>query len=99
MNTTLKNYSFNGIESLRSILKSALRGYTSITPQILETFALLGFEISRKQNHYILITHTSSYSDRYPDRILVFSVSNTPSDKRAGLNIASTICNTIQMYL
>lgn len=99
MKTILKNYSFDGIESLRSVLKSALRRYTSVTPRILETFDLLGFEVSRKQNHYILITHTSFYSDKHPDRILVFSLSNTPSDKRAGLNAASTICNTILMYL
>lgn len=99
MKTTLKNYSFTGIESLRCILKTILRGYSSVTPEILSSFENLGFEVSRKHNHYILITHSSNFSNKYPDRILVFSLSKTPSDKRAGLNLACTICNAIQMCI
>ena len=99
MNTINKTYSPYSIQSMRAVLKNSLRGYTRVTNQILHTLEQLGFEIRRASNHYILTTHTSNYSDKVPDRILVFSLSKTPSDKRAGLNIASTICNTIEQYL
>ena len=58
-------------------------------------------DLGQKLNNSVSSKEKSSsfFSDKVPDRILVFSLSSTPSDKRAGLNIASTICNTILMYL
>lgn len=66
MKTILKNYSFDGIESLRSVLKSALRGYTSVTPRILETFDLLGFEDTQKyvDEEYECCKHDCVYNSK-----------------------------------
>lgn len=90
---------FEKLGMLRDGLKVILTGYKTVTPAILAELGHMGFQVSRKSNHYVLITHTGFFSDRYPDRTLVFVLSKTSSDRRAGLNLVSIICRTIKMYL
>lgn len=80
------------MEILRESLKTILRNYSVMNPKVKAQLIQLGFEVSRNRKHSILIFHVNG-------KTLTFPLSNTPSDKRAGLNMASIICNRIAMCM
>jgi len=75
-------------KEFKDSLKKILAGYTSWTPKIYNELRDLGFEIDDKRKHAILKINVDG-------KTFVFSISKTPSDKRAGMNNASIIYRTI----
>lgn len=69
-------------------LKETLGNYTKWTPKIERNLKSLGFDIESKRKHAILYYETNK-------RKLVFVISKTPSDKRAGLNNVGIICRAL----
>lgn len=69
-------------------LKRTLGNYTTWTPNLERRLKSLGFDIESKRKHAILYYKTDK-------RKLVFVISKTPSDKRAGLNNVGIICRAL----
>lgn len=69
-------------------LKRTLGNYTTWTPKLERSLKSLGFDIESKRKHAILYYETDK-------RKLVFVISKTPSDKRAGLNNVGIICRAL----
>lgn len=75
------------LQAKREALKEALRGYTSMTKDVLHTLTSLGFEVSEDGKHHKL---TYQNDDRY-----TFSLPKSGSDWRGGLNAASDISKRV----
>lgn len=75
-------------DELRSVLKSVFRNNGYLQPQMKKILRSYGFVIEDKgrRKHILLI---------YKPQDIKFSLSRTPSDKRAGLQIVSNIMNAI----
>ena len=69
-------------------LRRTLGNYTMWTPKLERSLKSLGFDIESKRKHAILYYEIDN-------RKLVFVISKTPSDKRAGLNNVCIICRTL----
>ena len=69
-------------------LKRTLGNYTTWTPKLERSLKSLGFDIKSKRKHAILYYETEK-------KKLVFVISKTPSDKRAGLNNVGIICRSL----
>jgi len=69
-------------------LKRTLGNYTAWTPKLERSLKSLGFDIESKRKHAILYYGIDN-------RKLVFVISKTPSDKRAGLNNVGIICRAL----
>ncbi len=78
--------------TLRTELKRLFRDYRTMTPKLESRLDQLGFFVIRKKRHVILC-----YSN--PDgQQMHIPLSSTSSDKRAGLNMASKIANSVCMH-
>lgn len=69
-------------------LKRTLGNYSTWTPKLERSLKSLGFDIESKRKHAILYYETDK-------RKLVFVISKTPSDKRAGMNNVGIICRAL----
>ena len=69
-------------------LKRTLGNYTTWTPKLERSLKSLGFDIESKRKHAILYYEMEK-------KKLVFVISKTPSDKRAGLNNVGIICRSL----
>jgi hypothetical protein len=77
------SHSRNGREKLKSLF----RDYRSMTKEIRDGLADMGFSVTEDGKHYKLVYQSD---DRY-----VFAMPKTSSDHRAGLNLASDIAKRI----
>ena len=72
-------------KTFKQKLKKLFRGYRTMTPKLEAQLKKLGFCIIRRKRHVIL-----SY-EKDGVKPVHITVSSTSSDRRAGLNMASTI--------
>ena len=71
----------------RQMLKSIFKGYKKMTSKIERSLKEIGIFVVRRKNHLVLEFISGDVIRKVP-------ISNTGSDKRAGLNIVSQIMNT-----
>ncbi len=83
----LKNDCLSIIDERADELKALLRGYKNVSGTMKRTLQELGFTIGEDGKHYKLMY--------YGDGRYTFSLAKTPSDGRAGLNIATTIIKKV----
>lgn len=76
-------------KEMREQLKFILCGYSTYNSKMAKGFKELGFIIIRNKKHVILQYYIN-------DKSFVFTLSKTPSDKRAGNNLACTIYRTLK---
>lgn len=69
-------------------LQTLFKGYKCIDHKMESALNGWGFCMQRQKNHVVLFYRVGTKN-------LVFTVSKSSSDKRAGLNLASIIYNTI----
>ncbi|MGB5972387.1 MAG: hypothetical protein WBG38_03655 [Nodosilinea sp.] len=72
---------------IKENLQSLFRSYTGIDSRTKRALEHMGFEIVSENTHHKIIF--------YQDRRYIFSFSKTPSDWRAGRNIARDLCHLI----
>ncbi|MGJ3250497.1 MAG: hypothetical protein ACFE0J_05110 [Elainellaceae cyanobacterium] len=74
-------------DEFKSQIQNLFRSYTSMNPKIKSALETMGFEIVAQSNHYKIVFRDDP---RY-----TFTFAKTPSDRRAGRNIARDICNKL----
>lgn len=74
-------------DEIKSQIQNLFRSYTSMNPKLKGALETMGFEIVAKSNHYKIVFRDDP---RY-----TFTFAKTPSDRRAGRNIARDICNKL----
>lgn len=72
-------------ESMKTEIQALFRDYQSMSRGMRKSLERLGFEIVSDNNHYKIVF--------WGDRRYTYSFAKTPSDWRAGRNIARDICN------
>ncbi|NJP11694.1 MAG: hypothetical protein HC866_21325 [Leptolyngbyaceae cyanobacterium RU_5_1] len=74
-------------EEIKTEIQNLFRDYRSMNSSTRNTLERMGFQIVSENNNYKIIFHGDS---RY-----MIAFAKTPSDWRAGRNIASNICNLL----
>lgn len=69
-------------------LQDLFRGYKNVTSKMETKLGEMGFIFVRGHHHYVL-------EYKLNGKKYVFIMAKTPSDERAGLNLASKICQTL----
>lgn len=81
-----KNCKFQG--QFKKELQGIFRGYKNITSKMENQLKRMGFVLVRNHTHCVLEYVING-------KKCVFVIAKTPSDGRAGLNVASKICMTL----
>ena len=71
-------------------LKQIFSGYSSWTPKIERRMTSLGFIVKNNKGKHVVVQWSDNTNKNY-----LFTISKTPSDKRAGLNNVGIICRAL----
>lgn len=70
-------------------LKKVFSGYRTLSPKMMKKLHVWGFSIKRTSGNHMILAYTLK------GKVFCFVASKTGSDRRAGLNLACVIYNTL----